>query len=96
MVTINKDVHRPHGSRNVCSTPNFTNETGLYLGVASGSWWDGPMGLPRCRHHLEASVADSHHVALNLSLQESPGWVRGSRGWGHGAQECPLHDRTGM
>lgn len=69
-------MHRPHGRRNVCSTPNFTNETGLYLGVASGSWWDGPMVLPHCRHHLEASLAESHHVASNLALQESPGWVR--------------------
>lgn len=76
MVTINEDVHRPHESRNVCSTPNFTNETGLYPGVTSGSWWDGPMVLPCFRHHLEASLADSHHVALNLSLQGSPGWVR--------------------
>lgn len=85
MVTINEDVHRPHGSRNVCSTPNFTNETGLYPGVTSGSWWDGPMVLPRCRHHLEASLADSHHVALNLSLQEFPGWVR----------EDPVHGGMG-
>ena len=76
MVTINEDVHRPHRSRNVCSTPNFTNETGLYPGVTSGSWWDGPMVLPRFRHRLESSLVDFHHVALNLSLQESPGWVR--------------------
>ena len=34
------------------------------------------MVLPHCRHHLEASLAESHHVASNLALQESPGWVR--------------------
>lgn len=97
MVTINEDVHRPHRSRNVCSTPNFTNETGLYPGVTSGSWWDGAMVLPRFRHRLGILLGRFPPRGLELVLAGIP-WVgeRGSRAWGHVAQECPLQDRTGM
>lgn len=33
MVTINKDVHRSHRNQNICSTTNFTGNTGLDPGV---------------------------------------------------------------